>query len=92
MCAGDHYVEPKTMVFPSTNVTRESSMKKIVLIRPRSTVHPNIVMPPGFACKYITAWPKNMSKHKNYIMNKNPNIKNHKRPNNTKKDKKNFFF
>lgn len=38
---------------------RVSSMKNIVLIRPLSTVHPNIVIPPGFACKYITAFPSN---------------------------------
>lgn len=43
------------IVFPSTKVIRESSMKKIVLIKALSTVHPNIVIPPGFVCKYDTA-------------------------------------
>jgi hypothetical protein len=32
-------------------------MKKIVLISPRSTVQPKIVIPPGLFCKYSTAWP-----------------------------------
>ena len=50
-----HFEEVKTMVFPSTQVTKESSMKKIVLRRALSTVHPNIVIPPGLVCKYITA-------------------------------------
>ncbi|KAL6957947.1 hypothetical protein U1Q18_017228 [Sarracenia purpurea var. burkii] len=46
----------ETMVFPSTKSTNENSMKKIVMRRPRSTVHPNMVIPPGFICKYITAY------------------------------------
>lgn len=46
--------EVKTTVFPSTNVTSVSSMKNMVFTRARSTVHPNIVMPPGFICKYNT--------------------------------------
>lgn len=50
-----HFEEVKTMVFPSTQVTKESSIKKIVLRRALSTVHPNIVIPPGLVCKYITA-------------------------------------
>ena len=52
-CCG--HSEVKTTVLPSTKVTRESSMKNIVLIRCLSTVHPNIVIPPGFICKYNTA-------------------------------------
>ena len=43
------------MVFPSKKVIRVSSMKKMVLMSARSTVHPNIVIPPGLVCKYNTA-------------------------------------
>lgn len=53
-CHGDFHQEEKTIVFPRTKVIRESSMKKIVLISPRSTVQPKIVIPPGLFCKYST--------------------------------------
>jgi hypothetical protein len=49
-------------VWPRTKVTRLNSRKKIVLTRDRSTVHPNIVIPPGFDCKYITAYSKEINK------------------------------
>lgn len=49
------YFEEKTMVFPRTKRISESSRKKIVLIKERSTVHPNTVRPPGLDCKYVTS-------------------------------------
>ena len=46
--------EEKTMVWPSTKRTSESSIAKIVVKSVRSTVHPYNVSPPGFICKYVT--------------------------------------
>lgn len=49
------HLQVKTKVFPSTKVTNVSSRKNIVFSRALLTVHPKMVIPPGFICKYITA-------------------------------------
>lgn len=44
-------------------VTKENSIKKIVVRRALSTVHPKIVIPAGLVCKYVTAKPKKRTKY-----------------------------
>lgn len=51
--------EIHVIVFPSTKDTNDISRKKIVLMKWRSTIHPNIVKPPVLDCTYVTAFPIN---------------------------------
>lgn len=48
------YLTVMVMVFPRTKKTRESSIKKIVLMSIRSTTHPKMVNPPVLDCTYVT--------------------------------------
>lgn len=48
------YLRVMLIVFPRTKNTNDISMKKIVLMKCRSTIHPNIVKPPVLACIYVT--------------------------------------